>query len=139
MSSNIQRSDYLRYLLLAMHGGIYTDTDTILLKPPSRWTQGAHLWKDGEGWLSPADMARIAAVSDAGESERGAVEREVLGPVGAVVGIEADVGDREDWADWWPRPVSLRSFFEQEGRIRGLGQLWGLIGGILRLRLGRLE
>jgi hypothetical protein len=23
-----------------------------------------------------------------------------------VVGVESDVGGREDWHDWWPRPVS---------------------------------
>lgn len=23
-----------------------------------------------------------------------------------VVGIEADVGERDDWNEWWPRPVS---------------------------------
>jgi hypothetical protein len=23
-----------------------------------------------------------------------------------IVGIEADVGERDDWNEWWPRPVS---------------------------------
>lgn len=30
-----QRSDTLRYLLLLVEGGIYSDTDTQLLQPPS--------------------------------------------------------------------------------------------------------
>jgi hypothetical protein len=38
--------------------------------------------------------------------ERDEAVKSVLGSVRAVVGIEADVGDRADWADWWPRPVS---------------------------------
>lgn len=93
-----QRSDMLRYLLLFLEGGIYTDTDTTLLKSPGHWGQGARLWRDGAGWLESAQLDRLAA----GESPD-----DVLGPPSVVVGVEADVGGREDWNDWWPRPVSL--------------------------------
>lgn len=89
----------LRYLLLLVEGGIYTDTDTRLRKPPSRWGRGATLWADGKG-LSKDEKNRIAV---------GERWEDVLGPPSVVIGIEADVGEREDWNDWWPRPVSPES------------------------------
>jgi len=87
----------LRYLLLYLEGGIYTDTDTTLLQSPRAWGQGVKLWRDGAGWIEPEDTARIAA---------GEKTEDVLGPPSVIVGVEADVGDRVDWNDWWPRPVS---------------------------------
>ncbi len=30
-----------------------------------------------------------------------------LPPPSVIVGIEADVGDRADWHDWWPRPLQI--------------------------------
>lgn len=89
-----------RYLILALEGGIYSDTDTHLLKPPSAWGRDAKLWRNGKGWLENEQRVRIKAGQD---------WQEVLGPPSIVVGIEADVGGREDWFDWWPRPVSLRA------------------------------
>lgn len=93
----ILRADTLRYLLLLLRGGIYSDTDTVLLKSPSHWGQNARLWNDGEGWLAEDQKKRL---------EEGAQINEVLGRPSVIVGLEADVGDREDWYDWWPRPVS---------------------------------
>lgn len=98
--ANPQKADLLRYLLLLVHGGIYSDTDTRLLKAPSKWGAGATLWRGGEGWLADADRRRI----EAGESID-----DVLGRPAVVVGIEVDVQDRDDWRDWWPRPVSRTS------------------------------
>jgi hypothetical protein len=92
----MQRADTLRYLVLLVKGGIYSDTDTRLRKPPSKWGQGATLWADGKG-LKKDERARIAA---------GEKWQDVLGPPSVVVGIEADVGERDDWNEWWPRPVS---------------------------------
>ena len=97
--ANCQRSDTLRYLMLLVEGGIYSDTDTRLLQPPSKWGQGATLWADGKG-LSKQEKARIAAGED---------WEEVLGLPSIVVGVEADVGKREDWHNWWARPVSCSS------------------------------
>jgi alpha 1,6-mannosyltransferase len=85
--------------MLLVEGGIYSDTDTRLLQPPSKWGQGATLWADGKG-LSKQEKARIAA---------GEEWEEVLGPPSIIVGVEADVGKREDWHDWWARPVSSLS------------------------------
>ncbi|OCF33591.1 hypothetical protein I316_04664 [Kwoniella heveanensis BCC8398] len=100
LPSGILRSDTLRYLLVLIEGGIYTDTDTQLLKSPSVWGWGTDpkLYKDGIGWLTDEEKKRI----DEGEKAD-----DVLGKASVVVGIEADVGDREDWNDWWPRPIQI--------------------------------
>ncbi|KAK8850357.1 hypothetical protein IAR55_004275 [Kwoniella newhampshirensis] len=98
LPSGILRSDTLRYLLLLLEGGIYTDTDTTLLKPPSKWGQGARLFRNGAGWLTDEQKQRL----DDGENADS-----VLGKPSVIVGIEADVGSREDWFDWWPRPMQI--------------------------------
>lgn len=90
----------IRYLLLLLHGGIYSDTDTHMLKTPQAWGGNSKLWRGGDGWLTEEQAARL----DLGQSVD-----EVLGKPSVVVGIEADVGNREDWYDWWPRPVSSLS------------------------------
>jgi alpha 1,6-mannosyltransferase len=90
----LQHADTLRYLLLAVSGGIYSDIDTKRLKPISEWSRHAELWKDGKGWLSADDRKRM-------DAEGG------LPPPSVIIGIEADVGDRSDWHDWWPRPLQI--------------------------------
>ena len=79
-----QKSDVLRYLLLLLEGGIYTDTDTNLLKPPSVWGAEAKLWRNGAGWLSSDSLDRL---------EKGETQTSVLGEPSVVVGIEADHRD----------------------------------------------
>ena len=37
MSRRVLRADFLRYLLLAIEGGVYSDIDTELLKPIYEW------------------------------------------------------------------------------------------------------
>ena len=88
-------------MLLLLEGGIYSDTDTQLLKSPSDWGRGANLWRDGGGWLDDVSMKQI---------QKGDTIDHVLGPPSVVVGIEADVGEREDWYEWWPRPVCFILF-----------------------------
>jgi alpha 1,6-mannosyltransferase len=52
-----------------------------------------------EKWMTATQRARV----DAGEALD-----DVLGPPSVIVGIEADVGeDREDWHDWYPRPLQV--------------------------------
>ncbi|KAJ9108941.1 hypothetical protein QFC21_000263 [Naganishia friedmannii] len=101
LPSGILHSDMLRYLLLLLEGGIYSDTDTKRLKPISEWGSGARLWKGGRGWLHGNDSG-----VELGEELSG-IGIDELGPPSVVIGIEADVGDREDWHDWWPRPVQI--------------------------------
>ncbi|KAF8343767.1 uncharacterized protein EI90DRAFT_3027053 [Cantharellus anzutake] len=69
----------LRYLLVLVEGGIYSDTDTRMLKTIDHWGQGS---MDFQGTHS-------------------------TGPPSVIVGIEADVGGREDWHNWWARPVQV--------------------------------
>ncbi|ORY35864.1 hypothetical protein BCR39DRAFT_563283 [Naematelia encephala] len=97
--TGILRSDALRYLLLLLEGGIYSDTDTRLLKRPSTWGHGATLWRNGDGWLDEQSRNRIIDGAEDVDA--------VLGRPSVVVGIEADVGGREDWFDWWPRPIQI--------------------------------
>jgi alpha 1,6-mannosyltransferase len=57
--------------------------------------------------LSDEDRQRVvASKEEAARESRGWDVQDVLGKPGLVVGIEADVGGREDWFEWWPRPVS---------------------------------
>lgn len=93
----ILKADVLRYLLLLVHGGVYSDTDTECLKPMADWARGAELWAP-ERWVAPSDRARI----DAGED----IDT-VLGRPSVVVGIEVDVQGRGDWHTWWPRPLQI--------------------------------
>lgn len=84
--------------MLLVNGGIYTDTDTRLVRPPSQWGHGQRLWKGGEGWMDATQRSRVSN----GESID-----DVLGRPSIVVGIEADVGVRDDWHKWYPRPLQF--------------------------------
>ncbi|KAF8528075.1 nucleotide-diphospho-sugar transferase [Hysterangium stoloniferum] len=75
----IMKSDFLRYLLLLVEGGVYSDMDTTCLKPIDVWGSDADVMGHMRGDDSPS----------------------------AIVGIEADVGDRADWHDWWSRPIQI--------------------------------
>ncbi|WRT70510.1 uncharacterized protein IL334_007508 [Kwoniella shivajii] len=98
LPSGILRSDTLRYLLILLEGGIYSDVDTTLLRPPSAWGRDPKLYRDGAGWLTDSQIERVKG----GESID-----DIIGRPSVVVGLEADVGDREDWFDWWPRPIQI--------------------------------
>lgn len=75
----ILKSDLLRYLLLYIEGGIYSDVDTVCLKPVDMWGQVPNIRGQLRGGDSPS----------------------------AIIGIEADVGERQDWYKWWSRPVQI--------------------------------
>lgn len=42
LESTVMRADFLRYVLLARHGGVYTDVDTQALKPINEWVPAAY-------------------------------------------------------------------------------------------------
>jgi len=90
----------LRYILLYLNGGIYTDLDTKPLKPISEWGQEPDLFRQGRGWLFDEDREGDPTMGELEEMKRS------LGTASVIVGVESDVGDRQDWHDWWPRPVS---------------------------------
>ncbi|KAM0749756.1 hypothetical protein T439DRAFT_326636 [Meredithblackwellia eburnea MCA 4105] len=79
-SPAILRSDTWRYLILAVEGGVYADSDVSLIRP--FWE-----WGDNPSWNGkrPVDYR----------------------PPSFIVGVEADVGSREDWHQWWPRPLQF--------------------------------
>ncbi|GAA6010916.1 hypothetical protein JCM11491_004599 [Sporobolomyces phaffii] len=67
----VLRSDFWRYLVLAVEGGVYADTDVECMKPVEEW--GLNIEWEG---TAPSDYE----------------------PPSCIVGVEADVGDRRDWA-----------------------------------------
>lgn len=76
----ILKADFFRYIVIYYRGGTYTDMDTNCLKTIDLW-------------ISPMDRQ----VEDiAGRKE-----------VGMIVGIEADVGDRDDWARWYSHELQF--------------------------------
>lgn len=74
----IHKSDVFRYMVLQTFGGIYSDIDTVCLKPVSSWIPES---------ISPITNATSTA------------------KVSLIVGVEADVGDRPDWAKWYTRQL----------------------------------
>lgn len=82
------RADLWRYLKLAMVGGVYADMDTRCLKPVEKWME----WRGDR----------------AGTRDPNRSKWPTLGEPSVIVGIEADVGDREDWEMWYPRGLELR-------------------------------
>ncbi|CAE6432560.1 unnamed protein product [Rhizoctonia solani] len=78
LGPGVKRSDMLRYLLVAVEGGIYSDMDTVRLKELDKWGHGAKIQ---------------------GPKSKGLPS--------VFVGIEADVGTRSDWHKWWPRPLQI--------------------------------
>jgi len=75
----VMQSDFWRYAILASEGGIYSDLDTVCLKPISQWHRNP--------WIqNQADPQALPSL---------------------IVGVEQDVGSRRDWHQWWPRPLGL--------------------------------
>lgn len=93
LPKGILRSDMLRYLLMYLEGGVYTDVDTRLIKPISTWGKStARLWNNGRDWLDEEQQSEHA---------------DSLPRANIILGIEADVGNRADWHDWWARPIQI--------------------------------
>lgn len=65
---------------------MYSDTDTVCLRPIEEWGVSADLWDDGKGWLAAAH-----------DEETLDGRKKAVGPPSVVVGIEVDVGNRGDW------------------------------------------
>ncbi|CDK29158.1 unnamed protein product [Kuraishia capsulata CBS 1993] len=86
LPSPIMKADFFRYLVLFARGGVYSDMDTVALKPISEW---------------PLFNASLLGV----DSSQVDVTRR-LTPIGLAVGIEADP-DRPDWSDWYARRLQF--------------------------------
>jgi alpha 1,6-mannosyltransferase len=77
----IHKSDLFRYMVLQTFGGVYSDIDTVCLKPISSWIP-------------------ISSSSNSSNATNTATTK-----VGIIVGVEADAGDRPDWAQWYTRQL----------------------------------
>lgn len=86
LPSGILHSDALRYLLLLLHGGVYTDLDTQLLRPVANWGQHYDLYRQGRGWLFEEDSETDP------DDEQIEEWKEKLGRPSVIVGLETDVG-----------------------------------------------
>jgi len=78
---SIHKSDMFRYMVLQTFGGVYSDIDTVCLKPISSWIPTAS---------TNSSFTNITTSAT---------------KVGLIVGVEADVGDRPDWAQWYTRQL----------------------------------
>ncbi|KAJ7279142.1 glycosyltransferase family 32 protein [Mycena rebaudengoi] len=74
---SILKADFFRYLILLARGGIYSDIDTSPLKSINHWLPRAN-------------------VSESGTRK-----------FGLVIGIEGDVGSKENWQEWFPRRLQF--------------------------------
>lgn len=95
----ILKADFFRYLILFARGGIYSDMDTIPLKPFNKWTSSQEsisnnpLYNTLPTLLPYKNINRDKAVLPKNEP-------------GLVIGIEADP-DREDWKEWYARRIQF--------------------------------
>lgn len=96
----------MRYLLVALYGGIYSDMDTVLHRPPSHWGRDAELWRGGKGWMEDDDIASLKAEwSSQSYSWNDEVIR-LIGKPEVVVAIEYSVEMDQVWDHGYPSPVS---------------------------------
>jgi alpha 1,6-mannosyltransferase len=79
---NLQRSDMFRYLVLLVEGGIYSDTDTRLLKAFEKWGANAIVY---------TDPTRDGDAEDDDDYSYGEASGKAVGPPSLIVGVEADV------------------------------------------------
>ncbi|ODQ79131.1 glycosyltransferase family 32 protein [Babjeviella inositovora NRRL Y-12698] len=90
----ILKADFFRYLILLARGGVYSDMDTLSLKPIDRWpaTNPSYTFSK----LDPQTEDPLTPLAE---------EVPGLG-AGLVLGIEADP-DRPDWHDWYARRIQF--------------------------------
>ncbi|KAJ3278972.1 hypothetical protein HK104_001887 [Borealophlyctis nickersoniae] len=82
----VMRADVFRYLVLVTFGGVYTDADTLCLRPVDRWVEAKEL----EGWTYPP--------RESSKAPRKAFPTVGPSTVAFIGGLETDVPfDREDW------------------------------------------
>lgn len=93
MPRNILKADFFRYLILFARGGIYSDMDTVPLKPLDSWPS------KNETFLSQlSDPITYKNFNDSSTPTRN--------EPGFIVGIEADP-DRPDWSEYYARRIQF--------------------------------
>lgn len=75
----ILKADFFRYLVIFARGGVYSDMDTLCLKPINEWAI-----------FNPKYLPSNSR----------------LNAIGCAIGIEADP-DRPDWAEWYARRIQF--------------------------------
>lgn len=97
MPTAILKVDFFRYLVLYARGGIYSDMDTVLLKPVNSWPS-----------VNPAFLSKIKSSRNiiSYKTKTGISKPEIKTQPGFVIGIEADP-DREDWQTWYARRIQF--------------------------------
>ncbi|CAI4460050.1 CPG_1a_G0019820.mRNA.1.CDS.1 [Saccharomyces cerevisiae] len=99
MPKNILKADFLRYLLLFARGGVYSDMDTMLLKPIDSWPS------QNESWLhNIIDVNKPIPYKNLKASPLSSDK--ISQQPGLVIGIEADP-DRDDWSVWYARRIQF--------------------------------
>lgn len=99
MPLNILKADFLRYLLLFARGGIYSDIDTIPLKPLTEWPSLNKTFVKNMRESNVPLRYRNYNPSASGELDASDLP-------GFIIGIEADP-DRPDWSDWYARRIQF--------------------------------
>lgn len=87
----LSKADFLRYLLLLVEGGTWSDMDTVPLMPLDKWGEGA------VPLFSPRRATRGSRFVGSSED----LERLEKGPIRLVVGLETDP------TEWWVSPGAL--------------------------------
>lgn len=95
MPARILKADFLRYLLLYARGGIYSDMDTIPLKPFESWPS-----------LDEQKLGDLREENSPIPFKSSKNPRVPTEEPGFVIGIEADP-DRADWNDWYARRIQF--------------------------------
>jgi hypothetical protein len=102
LTRGVMRADFLRYLLLALDGGVYSDTDTELLRPIRDWVPDEYknrtrlvVGVEGdsdppvEGHLYQVQICQWTLASAKGHEAMWAMVERIVG------GIEARLGDKD--------------------------------------------
>lgn len=95
MPVNILKADFLRYLMLFARGGIYSDMDTIPLKPLDSWPS-----------VNVQELSKLKSLTKPIPYKNSMTVTEFKHEPGFIIGIEADP-DRSDWSDWYARRIQF--------------------------------
>ncbi|KAK9460895.1 nucleotide-diphospho-sugar transferase [Lipomyces oligophaga] len=94
----VLRADFLRYLFLLSRGGVYSDIDTVDLKPIDLWLPYIV--------TEPTETTNSHSTIEMSDNDAVQLRAQIESQTGLAVGIEADP-DRPDWHDWYARRLQF--------------------------------
>lgn len=127
LPKGVMRADFFRYLVVFARGGVYSDMDTMCLKPIDKWAVSqqeylSNVYRNGMKFSSlrkrdnqakqnddygqPKNAEKYGLYDESDSSESLIAEDTRDSSVGLVIGIEADP-DRKDWAEWYARRIQF--------------------------------